>query len=414
MLKCLLLKKIKKNILFYYFFFFVLNHVVWAQKIKNSKDNCGILPEINLSDNNFPGFQNPLKVNYALSFNDINSELGSQIDSTLIVKFEKWISSSSLNISGQFELEKNFSSSSSIDFFNVISEQLSYNNAWISLSIGRLDIGDILSPSCFFGDYSTMGIRHLDGLQITIPVNFKMGITNYKRMETLSSSISFFYFPSVFKNIYVNENGVQDYFLGQIRVNLINKSSILRVNFGKSINQFYAYSIMSGHWNISSAINFNLTKQFSFDVEYGSQDTSHWVNSSVITYGLNFKKMIPVVNDFLFKKIIFEIQSPLGLTLDNSFTGGNGLLLSKAQMPQTSFFFEIKSKLNFADLIVCLTNSQGDYTFSRLNEGNAFSPIDTLLVNSVGYSNEIKNLDIYLSSNSYKNLSYLVNLEVEF
>src|SRR5208282_974893 len=144
---------------------------------------------------------------------------------------------------------------------------------WLQVSLGRMDLSGVLSPTEYFGFYPTMGIRRLDGVSAVLPIQFAFGGEDVKGVTIPPTSLSAYYFPSIFSTSYVNLNGQQGYLLGQARLRLATNDvqTTFRVNLGGSGTDYFTYSSVSGDTSFSACVDAQVAKQFTFYGEYGIQ-----------------------------------------------------------------------------------------------------------------------------------------------
>jgi hypothetical protein len=113
---------------------------------------------------------------------------------------------------------------------------------------------------------------------------------------------------------------------------------------------------------------------------------------------------------FSVDQIAAEGQFPLGSSLANPFTGGNGLFPAQAQTPQTAWYFKVRTRLKVLFIEFHVTNNQNDYTLARPAPGSIGVPF----TGAFGPANETDGPGTPLRSAGYNNWAYLVRAGVEF
>ena len=92
-----------------------------------------------------------------------------------------------------------------------------------------------------------------------------------------------------------------------------------------------------------------------------------------------------------------------------------GALRRNMQLPQITWYGSTKVRLKSFFLQASITNSMGDYTFSRLSSWPAnLSPVNIPLPVPYGPGNEIEGIRVPLMTNAYSNVAFLINLGVDF
>ena len=344
---------------------------------------------------------------------DIN---GTNLYSLVDLYLRRRLDKNNVSAEGDIRLTKDFSNSYNADTFQIRTADVSYSDFFLTAAAGRLNVGDPLSPMKFFGNYSTMGIRRLDGIQLTLPIHFSVGVVDSgQSIDTSSTALSLFYFPSIFSTSYVNYDTTQSFFLGQARVsaNLWDIPFIVRFNMGGCSNDFYDYSVVNGDLTYSASLAFTVKRDFDFYCEYGVQDATFSNQSNVFGFGVHAQH-IYTIGPLSIDDLIGEMQVPIGYSLNNTFTGGNNLNSSASVLPQKTWFVELKTRIKAINLNFFVTNSTGDYTFARLNKSNALSPAPGPINQPVGMGNEVDGLGVPFVGSSYSNISYIGDVEVTF
>ncbi len=344
----------------------------------------------------------------ALYVNDIN---GSNLYSTVDLLLRRRLDKYNVSAEGDIRFTKDVSTSYDAGQIQVRTADVSYSEVWLTGALGRLNVGDTLSPMHFFGNYATMGIRRLDGIQLTLPIAFSFGVVDYDKVQAPPTGLTLFYFPSVFSSQYLNLDTSQSLFLGQLRFSskAFDVPFVLRFNLGGSSTDFFKYSSFNGGLTGSAAAEFTIEKNYTFYTEAAIQDFSNLTDSSVIAFGLNAQHLItfgPISVD----NLIAEMQVPLGYSLDNTFTGGNPFIPSTSVYGQKTFMLELKTRLKAININLYATNTPGDYTLARLNASNSSYPKNV----PFGLGNELEGIGVPLLTNSYSNISYMATVGVEW
>jgi len=288
--------------------------------------------------------------------------------------------------------------------------------SWLQVSLGRMDLNGLLSPTSFFGFYPTMGVRRLDGVAAVLPIRFAFGGEDIKGVTAPPTSLSVYYFPSIFSSSYANFNGQQAYLLGQARLRITTDDiqTNLRVNLGGSSTDYFNYSTVSGNPAFSFCIDSQFSKKYTVYGEYGIQNLSLINGTGALVLGAKAEK-IGTWESFSFDFADLEVQVPVGQDPNNAFTGGNTYFPRFALLPQVAWYGGIKIRLKSFFLQGALTNSMGDYTFSRISSWPSnLSPVNIPLPVPYGPANEVDGIRVPLLSGSYSDIAYLVNAGVEF
>jgi hypothetical protein len=339
--------------------------------------------------------------------NDLN---GFQPYSLFDVYAKSELSRYSIIAEGMVRFKKNFSNSDAVDDVDLRLAKLTYLENWLQVCLGRMDLSGVISPTSFFGSYSTMGIHRLDGMSLVFPIRLSLGGEDYKGVSAPPTSISVYYFPSLLSTTYTNLNGDQGFVLGQARlkVNTDDVETTLRLNVGGSGTDYFTYSAISGNTTASAALDFKIAKRYCVYGEYGIENTS-LLGTSALTLGAKAEHLASV-GPFALEALMFEVQQPLAPDSNNAFTGGNYLVPSLAQLPQTAWYAKIKTRLKKIFVEAALTNSVGDFTLARVSPSAIGMPMPV----PFGPGNETDGLRIQLISSSYSTTAFLINAGVEF
>jgi hypothetical protein len=316
-----------------------------------------------------------------------------------------------VSAAGKVRFTKPFSSSDDVGNLELREANISLSEPWIEIRLGRMDLSDIVSTTHFFGRYPLMGERRLDGIKVYIPFKFFFGVEDYKGVSSPPTSLSFFYFPSLFSVQDAVIDGSQGFFMGQARMklNFGDLRTILLFNLGASSSDFYNYGSTSGDLTYSLCGEANFSKNYSLYFEYGVQNSTDSGDTSAFVFGTKLSHLFTL--DFLsLDQVIFEVQAPIGDNPNNPFTGGNGINPSLAGSPQMALYGRARIRVRSVFINFNITNSMNDFTFARLNGSN----INTPLPSPIGKGNETDGLEIPLSSTAYNNWVFSTDVGVSF
>jgi len=312
---------------------------------------------------------------------------------------------------GTIRFKKGFSSSDEGGTFEFREANLSLSEPWMEARIGRMDLSDLVSTTHFFGRYPLMGERRLDGIKFYLPFKFFFGVEDYKSVSSPPTSLSFFYFPTLLSGPNANIDGSQGFFMGQARMklNFGELRTVLIFNMGASSSDYFNYASLSGNLSYSICGEANYAKDYTLYFEYGVQDSTHPSDTNALAFGVRAEHLFTW--EFLsLDQLTVEAQIPLANNLNNPFIGGNGINPALATSPQLSWYGKARFRIRSIFIDINITNSMNDFTLARLNQTN----INTPLPIPIGKGNETDGLQIPLSSNSYNNRAYGVDMGVSF
>jgi hypothetical protein len=316
-----------------------------------------------------------------------------------------------VSATGKVRFIKPFSSSDDVVELELREANLSLSEPWIEIRVGRMDLSDIVSTTHYFGRFPLMGERRLDGIKVYIPFKFFFGVEDYKGVSSPPTSLSFFYFPTLFSAQDAVINGTQGFFMGQARMklNFGDLRTILLFNMGASSSDFYNYGTTSGNITYSICGEANFSKNYSLYFEYGVQNSTDSGDTGAFVFGTKLSHLITL--DFLsLDQVIFEVQAPIGDNPNNPFTGGNGIDPSLAGSPQMALYGRARIRIRSVFINFNITDSMNDFTFARLNGSNINSPLPI----PIGNGNETDGLEIPLSSTAYNNWVFSTDVGVSF
>ncbi len=316
-----------------------------------------------------------------------------------------------VSATGKVRFIKPFSSSDDMGELELREANISLSEPWIEIRVGRMDLSDILSTTHFFGRYPLMGERRLDGIKVYIPFKFFFGVEDYKSVSSPPTSLSFFYFPSLFSTQNAVIDGSQGFFLGQARMKLdVDDLRIITLfNLGASSSDFYQYSSTSGNLTYSLCGDVNISKNYDLYLEYGVQSAGDVADTSALALGIKLSHLL-TLDFFSLDQIIIEAQLPVGNNPNNPFTGGNGINPTLGVLPQQSLYGRVRMRVRSVFINFNITNSMNDFTFARLNQSN----INTALPVPIGPGNETDGLEVPLSSTSYNTWTFSTDVGVSF
>jgi len=340
--------------------------------------------------------------------NDVN---GTNVLSLIDLSFKRRMDQYNVGAEGDVRFGKDFSNSYSAETIDVRSAKLIYAKPFLTFSAGRMDVGGILSPMNFFGNYSTMGLRRVDGLQITVPITLSFGVVDYDKWVAPPTALSLFYIPSITSAQFATYDTTQSLFIGQLRVSskLAEIPFTLRFNMGQSAADYFTYSSLSKNLFLDAGLNFTVDKDYDFYGEFGVQNSNLFNQTDAFSFGLKAKELY-TFGPLSFDELTLEMQVPLAQSLYNPFIGGNGFSLASATTPQNTFMAHLKARFEAIFLNFYITNTPGDFTFARINSGNSALSLNT----PFGLGNEVEGLGVPLVSSSYSNFSYIFTMGVEF
>jgi hypothetical protein len=292
--------------------------------------------------------------------------------------------------------------------------EASYHNAWLTLAGGRRQVGDFTGPGQYLGSYLTMGERELDMVSVTLPFRLFADVPDADaQVSAPYNALSFAYIPDIFSTAKAPLDGSGGIVFAQLRVKfgVSGSSSDLTVNYSRGLEDYFQFSSLSegGGLDASYAFSYKFAKLF---VEFAVQDLAQSGTSVAMCGGsLNLSK----VTFGLFESLEGEVQIPLNPSVDNPFTGGDPQDDALGQLPQYVWFVQLTKKTRHQPTEpmhffygAALTNSVGDYTLARLQEGTISVPVSP----GFGAAPRVENLP--LLSGSYTELSGLVYAGYEF
>jgi hypothetical protein len=334
--------------------------------------------------------------------------------SVLDLSVKRALDENSVMAEGLVRVEKGLSTSDGSDDVQLRLARVSYLQSWIQVTGGRFDLFETLTPNLFFGGYPLMGIHRVDGILVTIPFSFFFQLGPAQQGQTQASSplaLSLFYTPSLFSAQQVQLDGSQDFFLGQMRLRLDSKDfqTTFRANLAESPNNFFTYSAFNGNLTGSFAADLRFNQDYVLTGEYGFQNISLLSQTSAFTAGFQANHL-GTWGDFSLDQIALEAQFPLGGSLENPFTGGNGFNPGLATLPRDSFYFKIRARLRVLFFEFHVTNNQDDYTLNRLSPASTFIPF----TGNFGPGREADGPGSGLRGFSYQNPGFLIRAGVEF
>ncbi|HTB22610.1 MAG TPA: hypothetical protein VK914_07890 [bacterium] len=292
------------------------------------------------------------------------------------------------------KLYDDFLADISLDLFNTSSTdegvdlyleraEASWHGSWLTLSGGRRDVGDFLSPGEYFGSYLTMGERTADMVSATLPFRLFADVPDADASVTAPyNAVSVVYIPNLLSAAKTDLDGQEGVVLGQLRVRfgVAGSSSDLTLNVSRGLQDYFQYSSVSegGGLDASYAFTYKFAQVWG---EYAVQDMSFWDSTQVATAGVRLD--IHKITFGLLDSLDGEYQQPLSDDPDNPFTGGYPQDPTQAQTPQGVWFVHLVHKTNARQPTqparffygVALTNSMGDYTLARLREGSISEPV---------------------------------------
>ncbi len=312
---------------------------------------------------------------------------------------------------GSVRFTKPFSSSDNGVGLEIREANASLSEPWMEARLGRMDLSDLVSTTHFFGRYPLMGERRLDGFKFYLPFKFFFGVEDYKSVSSPPTSLSFFYFPTLFSGPNANLDGSQSFFMGQARMklNFGDLRTVVLFNLGASSSTYFHYASLSGNPAYSICAEANYAKDFTLYGEYGVQDSTHPNDTNAFAFGARAEHLFTW--EFLsLDQLTVEAQMPLANNPNNPFSGGNGINPSLATMPQLAWYGKARIRIRSIFIDFNITNSMNDFTLARLNTGNLNTPLPI----PVGKGNETDGLQTPLSSTSYMDRVFSIDTGVSF
>jgi hypothetical protein len=343
-----------------------------------------------------------------------DADLQGQAFSMFDLSAKRSLDENSVLADGLIRIRKSLSSSDTASEVDLRLAKLSYMDPAFQVSVGRFDLFQMLTSNSFFGAYPIMGIHRVDGVMATIPISLFLGFGDTKNTQAQGSSplaLSFFYTPSLFSAQQVQEDSTQAFGLGQLRCR-INSSDFdltIKANVGVSATDYFDYSSLNGGPAASLAADMDLHQHIDLTAEYGVQNTSLFNDTSALSLGFKTEQL-GTWGAFSIDQFILEAQVPMGKSLDNPFTGGNGFIPDQAQSPQTSWYAKLKTRIKGLFLEFHATNNQNDFTLDRLVPSAIGVPFN----GGFGPGNETDGPGTGLRSNAYNRIAFLVRTGVEF
>ena len=315
---------------------------------------------------------------------------------------------------GLIRFRKDLSTSDTTESLDLRLARISYLEPWLQATVGRFDLFQILTPNLFFGAYPIMGLHRVDGIMATIPFSFFFNFGPSQEGKNEASSplaLSFFYSPSLFSAQQVQYDLTQSFWLSQLRFRIENKdfSSTFRANFAGSASDYFNYSSFNGSYSYSASADLSYQQNYSLTAEYGAQNINRPSETGALALGFQASRL-GTWGAFSVDQIALEAQIPLAHSLNNPFTGGNGLDSSLAQASQNSWYVKVRTRLKVLFIELHLTNNQNDFTLGRPASGSVGVPF----TGTFGPGNETDGPGTSLRAASYNNVACLVLTGIEF
>ena len=306
---------------------------------------------------------------------------------------------------------KSLSSSDSVEAIDLRLARLTYIEPFFQISAGRFDLFPILTPMTFFGAYSDMGLHRVDGAMIVIPVFFRFGIENYQTYTAPPTAITIFYSPSLLEAQNVVLDTSQAYLLTQARFKtaIAGIESSFRANFAWTTTNYFKYSALNGGLAYSFAADFTYDKDLSLFGEWGVQNADLFNQTGVLGIGARYSR-IGTWGPFSIDSITLEAQIPLENSLDNEFSGGNPIDTTQAQLPQMTWYADLKTRVKNINLTFTVTNNLDDFTLNRLTPQNT----NLVFTGDYGPGRETDRTGTPLRAAAVNNLAFLISAGVDF
>jgi hypothetical protein len=263
----------------------------------------------------------------------------------------------------------------------LMQAKFEYVGKFFRIIAGRTDLTQTLSTLNYFGPYITAGQRYLDMAGVTIPIFLKAGIPNIEEIDLPPMAVSLYYFPTMFSQAYTTYNGMQEYYLFQLRVNANIAGSPFAFigNLGKSTTEYFLYSVLSGNLAFDLNASIDMADHFKVNAAFGTLNTGLFADTSVAAVGFeahNLSQGIIVIDN-----LTFEIQFPFGKVQD-------------AFEPENMQWFAIaKNTIGRFSYFVSASTGTNDFTFKTVKsllpehllpfgQGNIYTP-ENITFNSI-------------------------------
>ena len=293
-----------------------------------------------------------------------------------------------LAIKARQTLFKNFSADVFIRFIKpmsnentpVITELLSakfqYINNFFQVIAGRAELTKTISTMNYFGPYATAGQRYLDLVGFTIPFYLKAGVPELEEIDLPQIAFSFYYMPAMLNLANTTYDGLQEFYLGQVRVNtnLWDNPTQFILNVGKGTTQYFAYSILSGKAVVDFSASIDLKDHYKVNIAAGILNTDKTNETAVVAAGLELHDLKQWL--FVLDKLIVEVQVPIGQIPTTSAD------FNPETMP---WFVTLGNKVGNFRYGIAATTAANDFTLSSIKSyrpgftgpfgsGNVYAP----------------------------------------
>jgi hypothetical protein len=394
----------------FFLFLILLNGTAQGVTVLDEAPSETPTPSVKFKPSNAIAFSDKNTFDFNLNSVFQNDANGFEAFSLFDIHAKSEVSENAVKAEGVIRFKKNFSNSDALNDIELRLAKVTYFENWLQVTAGRMDLSGIISPADFFGSYPTMGIRRLDGISVVLPIRLSFGGEDYKGVNTPPTSISAFYFPTLFSNTYANLNGDQAFLLGQARLRVVTDDiqTTFRFNIGGCATDYFTYSSVCGNTTLSAAIDSKIAKQLMLYSEYGIQNLA-LAGTSALALGLKVEEL-GTAGPFSLESLVLEVQEPMIRDGHNAFTGGNTYIPQLAQLPGTTWYAGLKTRIKKVFIQASLTNSVGDYTFARLTP----LAVNVPLTVPYGPANEVEALHLPLLSSSYTNIAFMITAGTEF
>ncbi|HVZ79168.1 MAG TPA: hypothetical protein VHE12_00045 [bacterium] len=343
-----------------------------------------------------------------------DEDVKDQAFSMLDLSLKRPLDENSILADGLLRFRKNLSNDDQASSIDLRLARISYLEPWIQVTLGRFDLFQNISSNHFFGAYPVMGLHRVDGIWVSLPINFFFSFGPAKENKSEDSSplaLSFFYTPSLFSAQQVQYDNTQTFWLSQLKFRLEGSdfSPTLKLNFGGSASDFFDYSSLNGSYTASISTELIFRQNYSLTVEASSQNIDRLQDTGVIALGLQASRL-GTWGSFSLDQISLEAQLPIGNSLLNPFTGGNAFSPNLAQASQAAWYAKIRARLKVLFIELHLTNNQNDYTLARPAVGAIAIPFS----GAFGPGNETDGAGTLLRASSYNNIAAMIRTGVEF
>jgi hypothetical protein len=269
------------------------------------------------------------------------------------------------------------STDSDVTSLSMERAQLGYSRSWLNIAAGRRDLGNLLSPSPYFGSYLLMGESTQDVASVTLRLRLSGDVPDSEAaFSNQEIALSGHFVPNPVAAGRALYDGSQGLMIAQLFVGLDTWGVLSRLMFNVSQfnDAYFRYSSLSGSPAFEGSYSQTWARNYRFFVNFGVQNPGI-EGTSALTVGnesQSLQKYVKVADKFT-----IEYQIPLATSNKNAFTGGSSLSPTSGTLPQGVLFARIHNRIGSRTPTeparffygVAATNAPADYTLSRLRSG---------------------------------------------